>query len=91
MNTIHLEPNQVPAYLRGSYNGRKFKAVVTETVTIPSDAGVWGGGSRDLYSYVMLQPDADPIRLTGQNAAPWDRSRRSYERSCRRTSSDPTK
>ena len=48
MQTIHLEPSQVPAALRGAYDGRKFKAVVCESVEIPVTAGLWDGGSRDL-------------------------------------------
>lgn len=72
MNTIYLQPDMVPAQLRGAYTGRKFAAVVTETVTIPIDAGLWSGGSRDVYSVVSL--DHGTRELPGQSLAPWDRS-----------------
>jgi hypothetical protein len=71
---ITLEPNQVPATLRQGYGGKKFEAVVTSEVTIPADAGLWSGGSRDLYSAVRLA-DGSSIEFPGQSAAPWDRGR----------------
>lgn len=47
MNTIHLEPQQVPQQLRGidGYSGNKYKAEVRETVTINGQAGIWEGGT----------------------------------------------
>src|SRR5215475_5887334 len=73
MNTIYLEPDQVPAVLKQGYSGRKFKAVVATEVSIPMDAGLWSGGSRDLYSVVTL--DDGMHLLPGQSTAPWDKSR----------------
>jgi hypothetical protein len=70
-NTIYLEPKQVPSYLRGSYSGRQFKAVVAETVTIPADAGLWSGGTRATFRIVRLADGAD-ARLSMEAAAPWD-------------------
>lgn len=54
MQTIHLTPDQVPAAVRGDYTGRKFKAEVRESVTVPADAGQWSGGSRDRFHIVRL-------------------------------------
>jgi hypothetical protein len=71
MRTIHLEPSQVPAALRGAYDGRKFSAEITESVIIPSTAGLWDGGSREFYKLVQLS-DGQVIEFPGQNAAPWD-------------------
>jgi hypothetical protein len=71
---IHLDPNMVPAAMRGSYTGRKFKAEVCETVTIPITAGLWDGGSRELYSFIRLA-DGAQVEAPGQHVAPWDRSR----------------
>ncbi len=51
---IHLNLNDVPSQLRGSYTGRKFKAIVTDKVTIPMDAGLWSDGSRDTFTIVRL-------------------------------------
>jgi hypothetical protein len=73
--TIHLDPKLVPLSLRGNYAGRKFKAIVTESVTIPADAGLWDGGSRDHYSLIQFH-DGQVCSFPGQSAAPWDRSRK---------------
>lgn len=68
--TIHLEKNQVPAALRGAYSGNHFKAEVVEVVTIPADAGLWDGGSRDLYKFVVLET-GEEVDMPGQKAPPW--------------------
>ena len=52
MQTIHLEPAQVPEALRLDYTGRKFKVVVCEAVAIGSQQ--WDSGSRDTYTLVEL-------------------------------------
>lgn len=70
MKTLYLEPNQVPAQLRGSYSGKQFKAIVTESMTIPADAGLWSGGSRDTFRVVRLS-DGATIEPVNHNAAPW--------------------
>lgn len=46
-----------------------------ETVTVPITAGLWSGGSRDLWFGVRLQ-DGAIMPLPGQDAAPWDNERR---------------
>lgn len=74
MTTIHLDPNMVPATMRGSYNGKKFKAEVCTEMTIPADAGLWDGGSRDQYRAINLETGVDAL-APGQNRAPWDRGR----------------
>jgi hypothetical protein len=71
--TIYLEPNMVPAQLRGSYSGKTFKAKVCETVTIPASAGLWEGGSRDTYKAIDFETGNEV--LVSSDAAPWDRSR----------------
>lgn len=76
MQTIYLEPAQVPAALRASYSGKKFKAQVCESVDIPADAGLWDHGSRSHYFAVELQSGAQ-VAIPGQASAPWDESRRS--------------
>ena len=73
MNTIYLDPALVPSSLRGSYNGKKFKAVVCETMTIPACAGLWEGGSRDVYT--AIDPSNGREVRVSSDAAPWDRSR----------------
>lgn len=75
MNYIHLEPNMIPATLRGGYQGKKFKAVATETVTVPADAGLWSGGSCERYHGVNVNTGA-AMAFPGQNSSPWNGSRR---------------
>jgi hypothetical protein len=70
MQTIHLEPSQVPAALRGAYDGRKFKAVVCESVEIPVTAGLWDGGSRDFYKAIDLAT-GQVGHGSFQDEAPW--------------------
>lgn len=50
MKTIYLEPNQVPENLR--YSGRKYKADISDTVTLHNT--YWSGGTRSTYSAVDL-------------------------------------
>lgn len=71
---IALENSQVPAHLRGTYNGRKFSAVVTDSVTIPAQAGNWGGGSRDTYKLVNVETGA-AMDASDNISAPWDSGR----------------
>ena len=75
MNTIYLEPAQVPAHLRAGYAGKMFKAHVCETVTIYSDAGLWDGGSRETYRTVRLADGAE-MPASDNISAPWDGRRR---------------
>jgi hypothetical protein len=74
MQTIYLDPRDVPQHLRGAYAGKKFQAIVTTEVQIPSDAGLWADGSRDLYSAIELTSGSGRM-LPGQDAAPWDGKR----------------
>lgn len=75
MSAIYLEPNQVPAILRGGYSGKKFKVEITNEVTIPSDAGLWSGGSRDTYSVIRLA-DGSTIAASDNISSPWNDTRR---------------
>ena len=74
LNAVKVPGKMIPRHLRSNYTGRKFRVEVREAVTIPADAGVWGGGSRDTYKAVRL---ADGAEITlGSTAAPWDPSRK---------------
>ena len=77
MDYIDLEPDKVPRQLRGDYQGRKFRAMVTETVEIPADAGLWSGGSRDAFSAVRLE-DGAKVDLLGQGSSPFNPARRDH-------------
>lgn len=78
MNTIHLEPNMIPPALRGAYDGKKFQAQVTATVTIPSDAGLWSEGSRDTYQLIDLAT-GEAVKASDNLTAPWDGARKDRE------------
>lgn len=71
LTPIYLDRSQVPASLRGSYSGNKFKAYVTEHMTVPATAGLWDGGSRDTYSAYRLA-DGAQVQFPGQHLSPWD-------------------
>lgn len=73
--SIYLEPAKVPSQLRGGYSGKKFAVRVCESMTIPADAGLWSGGSRDVYTVVRFA-DGASVRMPGQSASPWDGTRR---------------
>lgn len=75
MNATYLEPAMVPATLRGNYNGKKFKAIVCLETTIPSDAGIWSGGTRDYFSFIKLAT-GEQIAMPGQGTSPWNAARR---------------
>ena len=74
MNTIYLDEKMVPAHLRRGYAGKKFKAEVCLSVTIPSSAGLWDGGSRDVYTVIRLD-DGVEYRPAFQGTAPWNKRR----------------
>jgi hypothetical protein len=73
-DTIHLEPKDVPHVLRGSYTGNLFKARVVTEFAMPTDAGLWEGGSRDLFHAIEVA-SGRVVALPGQSGAPWDKSR----------------
>lgn len=74
MQIVHLDPKDVPAQMSGSYTGKKFKAIVVTEMTIPADAGLWSGGSRDVYTALHLAT-GDSQKSGLDNIAPWDSSR----------------
>lgn len=72
--TVHLDPSAIPAHLRGSYTGRKFTAEACETVNVPATAGLWDGGTRDLYQALELST-GKAVDLIDRNASPWSEAR----------------
>ena len=74
MQTIYLEPNQVPAHLKRGYTGKTFRAEVTERVTVPSYAGLWSSGSRDTYEAIELATGR-AVPASDNMSAPWDKTR----------------
>ena len=60
MNTLHLNPSQVPVAMRVGYGGRTFKATITESVTLTNIT--WSGGTRSVYTlYNMITNGASSI------------------------------
>ena len=78
MNGRKLLTRDVPKHLRGDYTGRKFRAVVTNEVTIPSDAGTWDGGTCSKFSLVQLA-DGQARDMVSARRAPWDPARRNLK------------
>lgn len=72
--TVHLDPSAVPGHLRGAYAGRKFTAEARDHVTIPADAGLWSGGTRDLYEVIELAT-GKAVDIIPRNASPWNVAR----------------
>lgn len=73
MVPIKLKAGDIPRHLRRNYVGRKFTIQAVSHVTIPSDANVWGGGSRSQYYAIRLSDGAEVV--LGSLEAPWDPSR----------------
>lgn len=75
MNRIYLDPKLVPSQLRLGYQGKQFKAVVCTEMTVPSDAGLWSGGSRETYRAINFST-GETMPFPNQNSSPWDSARR---------------
>src|SRR5690348_9548734 len=73
MFATKISAKLVPNKLRGEYKGRKFRVKVCESVTIPADANLWAGGSREKYWAIRLE-DGAQVTL-GSTSAPWDAHR----------------
>jgi hypothetical protein len=71
---IFLEPNQVPAAIRGAYAGKKYRAVIADSVFIPSHAGLWDSGSRTTFEAIHLET-GERRPASDNMSAPWDSSR----------------
>ena len=64
----------IPSHLRRGYDGKKFKAEVCLSVTIPSHAGLWDGSSREVYTVTRLDDGAE-YRPAFMGLPPWDNRR----------------
>ena len=71
---MYLEANQVPSHLRAGYTGKKFQAVPQETVTVPRDAGLWSGGTRDTFT-VMELATGRVADASDNITSPWNEAR----------------
>lgn len=78
MEPIYLNSDQVPAHLKGEYAGKKFKAELVDQITIPAEAGLWSGGSRDIYFALDLST-GERKSVTDTFSAPWDKERQSQK------------
>jgi len=78
MKRIYLDPALVPPQLRGGYSGKHFEAILAETMTVPATAGLWDGGSRDVYRALELK-SGRTVPLSDQSSAPFDGGRADRE------------
>lgn len=78
MTAIYLDPNMIPTALRGGYNGKKFKAVVTTEVTIPADAGLWSGGTRNTFQLIHLET-GKAVQASDNMSSPWNEARKDQQ------------
>lgn len=68
MKEIHLDPKQVPTALRGSYTGRKFSVIVTESVTLHDTT--WSGGTRSAWHALDLATGHFSPNVTASSTPP---------------------
>ncbi|MDE1767241.1 MAG: hypothetical protein KGI27_13365 [Thaumarchaeota archaeon] len=75
---IYLEPQQVPTQLRSlfGYTGRAYQADICESFTIPADAGLWSGGTRERFLLVRIV-DGASLPIVDELSAPWSPGRKS--------------
>lgn len=64
--SIYLELDQVPPMLRGGYSGRKFEAVICDSVSLQNT--YWSGGTRS--SYAVIELDTGKSSPIANNSAP---------------------
>jgi hypothetical protein len=76
--TFALTRSQVRPNLRPEGNGRKFVLEIAERFSIPSDAGLSSGGSRQTFELVRLC-DGVSSELLHQRAAPCCAERKELE------------
>lgn len=50
MQTIYLDPNQVPSHWKGDYRGKTFRACITESVNVADSTMRWDNGSRSVFT-----------------------------------------
>ncbi len=67
---IKVSVNQIPAKLRQGKKRSAYVSIVTEA-HIPSDAGLWSGGSRDLYHSLNLSNGMTAPAVSFHNSAPF--------------------
>ena len=79
MITIKLQKSQVPGrYLQSDYRGRKFRVDIRDNMMIPADAGLWSGGSREVFHWFQ---NGMPARMPfSQSSGPFDDAGRTNAR-----------
>ncbi len=72
MISVKLDKKTVPSWLYDpSYKGRKFVAYVVSQTTVPMDAGLWEGGSRDTYRHFEIDSRREVSLGFTMNTAPF--------------------
>jgi len=72
--TLTLASSQIPKHLREGFRGRKVTVRAQATFTIPADAGLSSGGSRETFELVRLA-DGTSAEHKLQHASPWSPAR----------------
>jgi hypothetical protein len=79
MESIKLTSKDVPKEYRvAGYTGRKFRLVITHSVEIPMDAGLWSGGSREMYYFIDLA-NGRTVEWPYAHTGPWNPHRQAKE------------
>ncbi len=60
-----------PSLTEDCHAFKSFKAEICDKVTIPADAGLWSGGTRETFHVVRIA-DGAAIAPVNHSAAPWD-------------------
>lgn len=76
--SVYLDKHDLPPCLQHLHREGRTQAVLTETMSIPADAGTWSGGTREVYEAVELA-SGRIVSITDTFSAPWDTSRRHRE------------
>lgn len=73
---MYLEKSDLPQQLRHLVPPGLIRLEPCEQMTIPADAGIWSGGTRQLFSAIELST-GKAVSITDTFSAPWDAGRTS--------------
>ena len=76
--SVYLDKHDLPPCMQHLHREGRTQAVLTQTMSIPADAGTWSGGTRAIYEAVELATGRI-VSITDTFSAPWDTSRRHRE------------
>lgn len=71
---LTISAKDIPAYLKGDNRRQKVFIHVQESVTVPIDAGLWSGGTREIYEAMRLD-NGQRVEMVNHNASPFNGTR----------------